>query len=175
MQLDIFLFFCGHYLNKQNCSKTEVQSVSKRWAQFQSSCDFKLVPSFWKALYKCSTLVPIFSSYIFKEVSLLARNLESNSLPLTTSSHSFWLRHYYVHKYIGTKTYVCTRILPTPFFTASLKEHLTHISVELLNPPVLRCLEFKQNRLASAYRFEEHLSKYKSELCPHLCLIRKSR
>lgn len=135
-----------------------------------------VVTSNWFLLFeKCSTLVAVFSSYIFKEVSLLARNLESNSLPLTTSSHSFWLRHCYVHKYIGTKTYVCTRILPTPFFTASLKEHLTHISVELLNPPVLRCLEFKQNRLASAYRFEEHLSKYKSELCPHLCLIRKSR
>lgn len=57
MQFDIFLILCGHYLFEQNCSKTEVQ----------------LLPSL--------PLAPIFSCYVFKEVPLLARNLESTSLP----------------------------------------------------------------------------------------------
>lgn len=150
MQSNFFLILCGHYLAEQNCSKTEIQ------------------------VFPSLSLVPIFSYYIFKEVSLLARNLQSTSLPLTSSSHSVWPRRCYTHRYIGTNTCVCTRILPTPFFTASLKEHPTYISAELLNPPGLRWLEFKQNRLAGAYQFEEHLSKYKSKLCLHLRLIRKS-
>jgi len=118
-------------------------------------------------------LVPIFSYCIFKEVPLLTVNLESTPLPLTSSSHSVWPRCCYTQKYLGTGTCVCTRILPIPVFTASLKKYPTHISAELVNPPRPRQLEFKQNRLVSAYRVEEHLSKYKSELCPHLCLIRK--
>ena len=150
MQFDVFLVLCGHYLTEQNCSKPEVQVLHS-------------LP-----------LVPIFSYYTFKEVPLLARNLESTSLPFTSSSHSVWLRRCYTHKYIGTSACVCTRILPIPFFTASLKEHPTRISAELLNLPRLRQIEFKQNRLVNAYRFEEQLSKYQSEFCPHLCLIRKS-
>lgn len=57
MQFDIFLILCGHYLFEQNCSKTEVQ----------------LLPSL--------PLAPIFSCYVFKEVPLLAGNLENTSLP----------------------------------------------------------------------------------------------
>lgn len=52
-----FGFFLIHCLFEQNFSKTEVQ----------------LLPSL--------LLAPIFSCYIFKEVPLLARNLESTSFP----------------------------------------------------------------------------------------------
>lgn len=57
MQFDVFLILCGCYLAEQNSSKTEVQVLHS------------------------PPLAPIFSSYIFKGVPLLARNLESNSLP----------------------------------------------------------------------------------------------
>lgn len=57
--------------------------------------------------------------------------------PLTSSSHSVWLRHCYTQTRSQGSS-VCTRILPIPFLTASLKEHPAHISAELLNPPRLR-------------------------------------